>query len=72
MNKEAIDSYMGSLEDIQTDATLAKAGLGQVATTIMNSGIPEAIIVLTATMSLVDGILKASDDAKRELSTRNW
>ena len=60
------------ISSIESDANLALAGLEQLAPTILNSGLPEAIILLSATVKCVNSIMSATEDAKRELSTRSF
>lgn len=62
--------HAGGMSNLRDDANMALEGLKELSAPILNSGIPEALIVFTATYKLIESISHAAEDAERELSTR--
>lgn len=58
--------------DAGWQASVAREGLRELGQTVLNSGVPQALLVFTATYKLVDGIAKAADQAENEFSTRDY
>ena len=63
----AVDRIANVRQASTTDANLALAGLSEMADTILDSGIPEVILLFAATYKLIDGIAQASQEAEVEL-----
>jgi len=45
---------------------MARDGLRELGQTVLDSGVPQALLTFAVTYKLIDGVLKAGDEAKQE------
>ncbi len=50
-----------------TDAQLALAGINELGQAVLDSGIPQAALTFAVTYKLIDGLIKAPEEAREEL-----